>query len=175
MHMQESLHRINYLTAIFVANIKCTTAMELTDSNLITENILIPLFKLVYGFEELVNLNIESANFPVIDLADKSRQVAIQVSSTVDLAKVKATLSKFFDYKLNKTYRRVIIYCLTDKQKTYAEKTIKTLIKNDDGFEFDINNDIQDYTDFLKDISNITDIEKVEEIRVLCEPQVPSA
>ena len=79
------------------------------------ENVGIPLLGEVYGCRRLENLNLTTGlNYPGIDLGDKSARVAIQVTSTPGSDKIKATLTKFVEYKLYRDCDRLIVYILTE-------------------------------------------------------------
>ena len=95
--------------------------MTMTDINHVAETVLIPLFREVYGYKDLKNLNVaEGANYPAIDLGDENARVAIQITSTADSEKVKHTLEQFIKFDLYKKYDRLIVYILTEKQDSYS-------------------------------------------------------
>jgi len=137
--------------SVFVAQIKGATAMRRTDIKLVAETVLIPLLQEVYGFKNLKNLNYGEDNYPGIDLGDEKAKVAIQVTSTTSIDKVKETLKKFLAYNLNEKYDRVIVYVLTERQKSYSKSTIDDVINR--RFSFDPSKDIIDYTDILHEAS----------------------
>ncbi len=151
LHLQ---NKINEFISIFVTQVKGATAMGRTDINKVSETILVPLLSEVYGYKNLKNLNYtESDNYPGIDLADDTSRVAFQITSTNDSEKIKHTLSKFIEYKLYEKYDKLIVYILTEKQKTYSGKGFEEIIKGK--FTFDKDKDIQDYRDILKEIANL--------------------
>jgi len=186
MKLHQSLTRINELMSVFVAQVKGATAMRQTDINQIAETILIPLFKEIYGYRNLKNLNYaESGNYPGIDLGDETARVAFQITSTCNSKKIKDTLRKFVEYKLYEKYDKLIIYILVEKQRTYSGSGYEEIIQ--DRFSFDKSKDIQDYRDLLKDISKfqIDITRKIEDILesnfgngnvrsfgIVCEPQI---
>ncbi len=131
----------------FVTSVKAFNAMDRTDINRVAQNILVPIFAGTYGYSELRNLDIGSAgNFPGIDLADDTAQVTIQVTATPGLEKVKHTLEQFlldreeFDPPLVKRYNRVIVYILTERQRTYSQTSIDELLAG--RFAFDASEDL---------------------------------
>jgi hypothetical protein len=151
----------------FVAQVKGATAIGRTDINRVSEQILIPLFSEIYGYTDLRNLNYtDSANYPGIDLGDESAEVAFQITSTASSEKVKDTLKKFVEYGLYRTYRHLIIYILTEKQRSYSGRGYKEIIK--ERFSFDKSIDIQDYRDVLRKISSLP-IEKTRRIEDILE------
>ncbi|MEP0886248.1 SMEK domain-containing protein, partial [Trichocoleus sp. ST-U3] len=162
-----SRNRINQLISLFLWQIKTNTAMGQTDINKISETILIPLFTEVYGYRELKNLNRESLNYPGIDLGDETARVAFQITSTSDSEKVKHTLRKFTEYKLYEKYDKLIIYILTEKQKSYSGTGYEEIIQGK--FTFDKDKDIQDYRDLLKEVNNFQCIDKVRRVESILE------
>lgn len=161
MRLLEYQNKINELMSAFVAQIKGATAMRRTDIKLVSETILIPVLGEVYGFKNLRNLNYSEDNYPGIDLGDDKAKVAIQVTSTANIEKIKDTLQKFLDFNLNEKYDRVIIYILTEKQKSYSKSALSAIVK--DKFSFDPKKDILDYTDILGEVS-FFDVKKTKSI-----------
>ena len=88
---------------------------EEVDINKHLENLLLNLFNITYGYN-LVNLNLSvMANFPSIDLGDKDRKIAIQITSTKTLAKVKDCIEKFYKYSLDSEYDKIIVFIFRSK------------------------------------------------------------
>ncbi|SES21445.1 hypothetical protein SAMN04490244_107144 [Tranquillimonas rosea] len=116
------------------------------DINKISEDVACGLFRELYGFSHLRNLNDEEAmNFPGIDLADDEARVAIQVTSDKSLEKVKSTIQKILDHKLYERYDRFIIYNLTRKQSSYSDQAVAAI--SGDKITFDARTDILDFKD----------------------------
>ncbi len=152
MELQNSRNEINRLMAILVAQVKGSSALGQSDLNKVAETVLIPLLAEVYGYRNLRNLNtVEQPDYPAIDLADDDAKVAFQITSRPDLGKVKDTLQTFTDWKLYQKYTRLIIYVLTEKQRSYSKNACERIIQ--DRFEFDPDRDILDYRDILKKIA----------------------
>ena len=167
MNLKKSQDRINELMSIFVTQVRGATAMSKTDINSVSENVLIPLFSEIYGHSDLRNLNVsESPNFPGIDLADEKTRTAYQITSTSGSKKIKDTLKKFVKYKLYEKYDHLIIYILTEKQRTYQGREFGQIIQGK--FSFDKKNDIRDYRDLLKRISGFH-LEKSRKIETILE------
>ena len=155
MELQEVQERIRKLMSRFVTDIKSANAMGWTDINHVSENVLIPLFSKIYEHTELKNLNVsEGSNFPAIDLGDKEKRTAYQITSERSSEKIKKTLRKFIDYKLYKEYDRLVIYILAEKQSRYQGTGFDEII--DGKFTFDKENDIRDYQDLLREISGFS-------------------
>lgn len=156
-------NKINTLMSMFVTQVKGATSMGgKTDINKNAETVLMPLFKEIYGYTNLKNLNTtEQANYPAIDLGDEIAKVAIQVTSTTDSEKIKNTLRGFAEYKLYEKFDRLIIYILTEKQKTYSGRGYQNIIQGK--FSFNQRKDIQDYRNLLSRISDFQ-IDKLRKI-----------
>ena len=166
MNLYNTKNRIEELLAIFVVRLKSKPPGSGSDINLASEGVLIPLLSEIYGHTNLENLNVsEGSNFPAIDLGDKEKRIAYQITSTPTSEKIKDTLKKFVTHKLYEKYDRLVIYILTEKQKNgYQGKGFDEIIE--DKFCFDKENDILDYKDLLKEISGLPleRLHKVENI-----------
>ena len=141
--------------------------MDGTDINHVSENVLIPLLSEIYGHTALKNLNVEIPNFPAIDLGDEETGTAYQITSTANSRKIKDTLQKFVKHKLYEKYDRLVIYILTDKQRTYQGRGFDEIIQ--DKFSFDKKRDILDYRDLLKEISGFSSVDKLRRIENILE------
>lgn len=166
LNLEASLKNISRYMAFLELLIKADNALGLFDKNRIAEDVLIPLFREVYEYNNLVNLNTKGETYPGIDLGDVSSRVAFQISSDVDSAKVRHTLEMFTKYEYFNDYDRVIIYDLTEKQGTFSETGWEEAI--DGKFTFSKENDIQDYRDLLRVIRHL-DIEKVQRVESILE------
>ena len=167
MNLRESINRIEYLMSVFVTQVRGANAAGRTDINNNAETVLIPLLTEVYGYKNLKNLNvIERTNYPSIDLSDEMARVAFQITSTPGIDKVKDTLQKFADYELYEKYDRLIIYVLTERQKSYSETTCKSIIQ--DRFAFNPGEDILDYRDILRSVKGFQ-IDQVRQIQHILE------
>ena len=133
--------------------VQSSVAMGHFDINKICEDVVCGLFKELYGYEQLRNLNEdEKKNFPGIDLADDDARVAIQVTSDKSLDKVKDTLQKVIDHGLYEKYDRIIIYNLLTKQGTYSKSAVARICG--DHLSFDVRSDILDSSDLSAKAAN---------------------
>ncbi len=127
--------------------------MDHFDINKICEDVFCELFRVLYGFDNIRNLNKEEKpNFPGIDLADDEARVAIQVTSDAKLKKIKDTLKKIIKHSLHEKYDRIIIYILIRKQGSYLAKSISKICQ--DKIKFDTSSDIKDFTDLATEGAN---------------------
>jgi len=167
MHLEETQQRIRTLMSQFVTEIKAATAMDKTDINKISENILIPLLAEITDFQNLENLNFtEGSNFPGIDLGDKIAKVAFQITSTSSIQKIKDTLKQFVTKGLYNEYDRLIIYILTEKQNSYSNKGISIIVANK--FNFNLIRDVWDFSILLNKVNKFS-IEKASKIEKILE------
>ena len=133
--------------------VRLSVAMGHLDINKICENVFRGVFKELYGFKNLRNLNAEEKkNFPGIDLADVEAKVAIQVTSEKTIDKIKASLKTFIEHNLHKKYDRVIFYILTEKQGSYRQTSIDKVSQGK--IEFNVSRDILDKTDLAIKAAN---------------------
>jgi AAA ATPase domain/MalT-like TPR region len=167
MNLERSQKRIRDLMSLFVTQVKSATAMGQTDINKVAETILIPLIAEVYGYRNLKNLNFtEGSNFPSVDLGDETARVAFQITATPGIEKVKHTLTKFFEYKLDEKYDRIIIYIITEKQNSYSDTEINRILQGK--FIFDVKKDIWDWQNILGEVTKFQ-IEKTREVEKILE------
>ena len=124
------------------------------DINRICEDVFCGVFKELYGFKNLRNLNDEERqNYPGIDLADDEARVAIQVTSAKSLKKIKDSITTTIQHGLHEDYDRIIIYILTRKQRSYSQRSIAKVC--DGNLSFDSSSDIVDFTDLASRAANI--------------------
>ncbi|MCY4363214.1 MAG: SMEK domain-containing protein [Gammaproteobacteria bacterium] len=154
---------INYFRrelAVLTSEVEMSVKAGHFDINSICEDVFCDLFKVLYGFRSLRNLNIdEKKNFPGIDLADDEAKVAIQVTSDKTIRKIKSTLVKVIQHNLHRKYSKIVFYNLTRKQGSYSQDSINIACQGK--IEFNVNTDILDYTDLAARAAN-ADLENLE-------------
>ncbi|AWG25589.1 SMEK domain-containing protein [Flavobacterium kingsejongi] len=87
--------------------------LNLQDINILLENFFRDILNIIYKDRKFKNLNSVEGNFASIDLGDNIKDLAIQVTSTTSLAKVRKTIEKYkeeYDYK-----KIVMLYAKMDK------------------------------------------------------------
>lgn len=107
------------------------------------------LLNLTYEYD-LQNLNNEATNFPGLDLGDRSRGIAFQITSTKTSEKVNDTLEMCLKFKHYQTFRDIKVFILTSKQGAY---TIK--INTDPHFTFTPEDNIWDFKKIISDIQHL--------------------
>lgn len=123
--------------------VEAAGAMQHYDIHKVSENVMCGLLKEFCGWKDLRNLNADQKNFPGIDLADDSARIAIQITATADLGKIKHTLETFISNRLQDKYDRLIVYILTARQASYSQSAIDSVTNGK--FSFDEKVDVWDY------------------------------
>jgi hypothetical protein len=168
MRIKTSQDRVTELMLMFARLVEANNIADRYDINRIAENILIPLFRIAFGYEHIRNLNYtEHTNYPGIDLADDQARTAFQITASADNGKIKDTLQKFMRHELYKRYDRLVIYVLTKKQRSYSDKQYAAIIN--DRINFDKTKDIWDYTEVVKKASTFSQPQDVRKIQELLE------
>jgi hypothetical protein len=117
------------------------------------ENLFRDVLTLTYGVE-LINLNETRTNFEGLDIGNQSAGIAYQVTSQNTAEKVNDTLAKAINYDHHKIFFRIIIFMLSDKKPAY---TIKPL--SDPSFSFNPDTDILDFSDLIKKIESLPNLQ----------------
>lgn len=111
--------------SLLATQVETASAMQHYDIHKVSENLMLGVMRELYGWRNLRNLNAsERTNFPGIDLADDVAGVAIQVTATPSLDKIKSTVETFLAHGLDKKYTRVIVYVLGRRQASYSQDSI---------------------------------------------------
>jgi tetratricopeptide (TPR) repeat protein len=108
--LQRSTHiadRLNLLAAI----VKTRSRASLTDANRVLETVVKRFFNALFDWD-LINLNIDQANFPAADLGDRARRIAIQVTNEDSSDKIKRTAAKAIEHHLGRDFDRLIVFFL---------------------------------------------------------------
>lgn len=116
--------------------------------NIHGENYFRDVFNNVYDYN-FENANFESSNKPCIDLIDKRRELAYQITTTKTKEKIENTLialkkPEFKNYKIK-------LFFLLDKSKPNRE----TRNYFNEKYSINITENLVDYTDLIKDIENL--------------------
>jgi len=179
MKQAQLISKISDLLVQFSNEVSDKAKLKLTDINIISEDILVPILSITYD-TDLINLNEEKSNFPGIDLATKdhityggkTKKIAFQITSTNNITKIKDTLTGYAKGKFYEKFDEIYIYNLVEKQKSFQASSIKEIEKIIDGkFKFDLGKNIIDRTDIEKKIKALSPISKIEAIHKLLEDQ----
>lgn len=129
MNQQQSLYRISQLLSRFTEQVDILNSNGEFSINVHAENMLIGILNVIFDCE-LENVNYQgSRTYPSIDLRDIRKRIAIQVTASSHLEKIKHTLSEFIANDLYKEYDTLYIYVITKKQKTYKQSSINDVVE----------------------------------------------
>ena len=168
MKQQELLYRTSQLLSRFTEQVKILNSNGEFSINIHAENILIDVLNVIFDCS-LKNVNYEENKiYPSIDLRDQNKRIAIQVTSTSTIEKIKHTLSGFVEKGLYKDYDTLYIYIITEKQKSYKQSSIDDIIGNNLVFSPEF---VIDKTDLYKKLNAMNDIQKIESVCQLLELQ----
>lgn len=164
MNLTIILNNIKQYLSNFQNQVEISTDNNEYDINIHAENFLIPIFNIILNgnFE---NLNYSDKNAIGIDLLDRTSGIAIQVTSTKNLNKIKKSLAKLIRSNYGKDVKKLYIYILTTKQASYSQNAIDTVVGNK--ITFDVKKNIWDKRDLYKAIQSITDIDIIKNIEIL--------
>ncbi|EAP1507265.1 hypothetical protein D6G40_23610, partial [Salmonella enterica] len=104
----ENIRKITNYLAVLSRGVEINASLNLLDINVQVEFFYRDFLNLCYGYN-LINTNSEEQNYQSIDLADENMRVAIQVTSTPELEKIKNTVDGFIKKKQYEKYDRLIV------------------------------------------------------------------
>lgn len=135
-------------------------SLNLTDINVYAENFYRDFLNLLgYDFE---NTNYISNNFAHIDLIDRKKKIALQVTSQNDNKKIKEAIEGFYSDAGNKEYKLKVLL-IAKEAKAYRTKF---------GNDFDHKEDVLDVKKVLAMINDISDIRVIERIAQFLDKEI---
>lgn len=151
------LDRILDSLSVLYCRLNDAGRLNLQDRKVRAENIMRGLLNRIHGWS-LKNANMLASNFPGVDLVDTTAGVAVQVTSTNSLDKVKNTWNKFDTDEMRSTYKKLYILVMKDEVPT---KSMKDFVRDP---WFDGSTDIWNYTTLSKQIEDIESVAMLKEI-----------
>lgn len=115
-----------------------------TDIDLECEDFYCGLLNIIFEYN-LENCNVDKLNYPGIDLADKNKRIAFQITSNKSTKKISDGLVSFEKYKYYKIYDKLFFFIICRKKPKYR-KDFKHDYHN---FEFSVENNVFDNTYIL--------------------------
>ncbi len=161
---EELLVKIRNQITAYQLNVKSDNKAHRYNINDRAESFTIPLFKLIFDWGNLVDLNKNISNYPGIDLGDYGHRIAIQVTSDTALEKVKHTLSQFVEREYYEDFDRLIVFMIQEKLDNYNKKIIKSICG--DKINFNPDGDIVDLGGLMQFIKGLP-LPKLEKILTL--------
>lgn len=121
--------------------------LNLNDLSIYIEDFFLGLLNIIYNLN-LENMNTSQSNYPAIDIGDKTKKIAYQISLTVDNPKITQTIeaidSNLFVYNL---FTKIYFLVVGKKQKKYS-----SIISNNYGINSD---SVLDINDLNKEIASL--------------------
>lgn len=153
----DTIKRIIEKLTVLKTQIELENGVHLFDNNIGLEDFTCGLMNLVYGYN-LKNLNKNQINYPGIDLADSSLQIAVQVTVEKTKEKIQSSIDTFIKKGYMKKYKRLIIFLYADKDRFNGE------FETQKKFNFNKNEDIITVKKLVKDIDKCSDdcLKKIE-------------
>ena len=150
MKKQSEIHTVIELMGRWLSQVRLSSALTFYDINKISEDFSCKLLNEIYTYE-LINLNSEKANFPGIDLGDKTKAlIAFQITSRIDGEKIRNTLRTFVNNKYDKIFTNGIRFLILNQESVKFGKQNPKKIYG----PFKKNHVITD-KDIIKEIDNI--------------------
>src|SRR5687767_14269712 len=140
------LEKINEKFAILKYEMEGAAAHGLYNINKHAEEFMKTLLNLTFDLQ-LENLNDSKTNYPGLDLGDKSKSIAFQITSTKTSEKVNDTLTTCIKFKTYEIFNSINIFILGSKQLTYT-----LTVNTSPYFTFDSNKNIYDLDILQKSI-----------------------
>lgn len=169
MNQHQLLLSISKYFARFSEQIKILNANGEFSINIHAENVLIKILNIIYNCDfENVNY-VEGKNYDSIDLRDKNGILAIQITATSNITKVKHTLSQFIKNKHSDNYKRLIVLILTGRQERYSQEPLDKILQKQ--IVFDQGKDIIDFSTLYVLLNSLNDLGKILAVKELLESQ----
>lgn len=145
---QKAFNSISRVLAITRYDIEQRQKVNDLGLNIHAENYFRDVFNFVYEYD-FVNDNFENRNSACVDLVDKNRKLAYQITTTRTIEKLENTFKALKKEKY-KSYT-IKIFFLLDKSKP----SDKTIAKFQNEYGIDLNKCLFDYTDLIIKIENL--------------------
>jgi hypothetical protein len=123
MNNQEMLEEISRGLALLALQTAAENLAGLYSKNRLSEDLILPVFRLVFEAPDLRNANADQNNSAHVDLVSDQRKIAVQVTTERTAAKVTSTLTGFLEDELDKKYQRLIFFLLTPNLPTFQKPT----------------------------------------------------
>lgn len=121
-----TLPRLDYSTRIadqlneLASMAKSRSRAGLTDANRIIETVVARLLNTLFGWN-LVSLNADDPNNPVVDLSDRGRRLSVQVTVESRPEKIRKTAEGAIKHQLSKDFDKLIVFFLLSKKPGFPK------------------------------------------------------
>ncbi len=151
------INQAHFFLSVIRALIKTNRTVYLTDINKRAEDFYRDILNIIEQLE-LININIEEPNAAAIDLGDKVARIAIQVTSTKEISKIKSTFEKFISKGLNASYDQLIVLNINEAGDHRTES-----LDDPCGFSFKFDRDLWDMDTIVERLEGCK-IEAIEKL-----------
>jgi hypothetical protein len=141
--------------------------LNLTDINIHAEDFVKDVLNALHSWN-LINTNASTCNYPCIDLLERNERVGIQVSAERGAKKVNDTIKCICTHSLSLVIRHLKVFSLLPKQGSYK------ISESCPDVAFNWREDILDFDMLLKQISSVTDFQRLTSINVAVKNAMPS-
>ncbi|WP_082476091.1 SMEK domain-containing protein [Methylobacterium sp. Leaf99] len=155
MNRQRLLEDVSHYLTHLQISVGHLNGLNLQDINIHAEIFFRDFLNLALGYT-LESINIIERNARAIDLGDRGGRIAIQVTSTSEIAKIKHTHNGFVSSRLDKLYDRLIVIIIGEKQK-YRQR----ILGGSGVFSMSLIDDVWDIPEIIRKISNLS-LKKIE-------------
>lgn len=150
MNRKTLLDGIIQFLSVLRYSVELHNSLNHQDINVVSENFFRDFLNLAFGYN-LKNINIVEKNARAIDLGDEVQRIAIQVTSTSGIAKIKHTHAGFVAGGLDTKYDRLVVLIIGAK-KVYKQDTLG----GDGVFAMSIKDDVWGLEELLALIDDLT-------------------
>jgi hypothetical protein len=160
-YINEIIERLTFLKT----KVDLSKALNLTDINIHSENFYRDFLNLLYGYA-LQNINIIEPNASAIDLGDKAKRIAFQVTSTASLDKTKKTVKSFIRKKYYLDYDRLVMLNITTKAN-HREK----FVGDESTYQLNVKEDIWEMGEIVRDI-NALELDQIKKVLAFLKEEI---
>lgn len=146
----DQLQHINEKLAALTACVHLNNGQGRIDINKDAEDFYCGLLNILLD-SNLENLNYTKRDYPAIDLGDRDRKLAVQVTSTNSRDKIRETLKTFFENNQDRHFSCLIILIIGQKER------YKKPFKTERGFQFSADRDIWDINRLGGEIARLSE------------------
>jgi hypothetical protein len=158
MNRSDLIKGITHYLSVLRVQVELLNSLNLQDINVHAENFFRDLLNLALGYN-LMNINIVEKNARAIDLGDEVERIAIQVTSTSDLGKIKHTHDGFVKGGLDSKYDRLVVLIIGEKQAYRVAS-----LGGNGVFNLSLEDDVWGLTDLIRKVSDLR-LAKLERCR----------
>lgn len=149
MNRSELIKGITHYLTHLRMQVEHLNGLNLQDDNIHAENFFRDFLNLVLGCD-LKNINIVEKNAQAVDLGDEVGRMAIQVTSTSEIGKIRHTCEGFLKRGLDCKYDRLVVLIVGEKKK-YREISIG----DDDGFNISLEDDVWGMIELIRQVGDL--------------------